>query len=77
MKLAATANPKERQEELGQFLAASPVADFMASMFGPLPRTVRLLDAGALTADSSLRGYARNRQVVCMWRDNPRLKLMK
>jgi len=47
MKLAATANSRERQEELGQFLTASPVADFMASMFGPLPRTVRLLDAGA------------------------------
>ena len=47
MKLAVTANPRERQEELGQFLTASPVADFMASMFGPLPRTVRLLDAGA------------------------------
>jgi adenine-specific DNA-methyltransferase len=47
MKRAATANPRERQEELGQFLTASPVADFMASMFGPLPRTVRLLDAGA------------------------------
>ncbi len=47
MTLAATANPRERQEKLGQFLTASPVADFMASMFGPLPRTVRLLDAGA------------------------------
>ncbi len=47
MTLAATANPRERQEELGQFLTASPVADFMASMFVPLPRTVRLLDAGA------------------------------
>jgi len=47
MKLAATANHRERQEELGQFLTALPVADFMASMFGPLPRTVRLLDAGA------------------------------
>ncbi len=47
MKLAATANSRERQEELGQFLTASPVADFMASMFGPLPRTIRLLDAGA------------------------------
>ncbi len=47
MKLAATATPRERQEEFGQFLTASPVADFMASMFGPLPRIVRLLDAGA------------------------------
>ncbi|MEA3212239.1 MAG: adenine-specific DNA-methyltransferase [Chthoniobacter sp.] len=49
MKLAATANSRERQEELGQFLTASPVADFMASMFGPFPLTVRLLDAGAGT----------------------------
>ena len=47
MKLAAVENPRSRQEELGQFLTASPVADFMASMFGPLPRTMRLLDAGA------------------------------
>ena len=47
MKVAAAENPRSRQEELGQFLTASPVADFMASMFGPLPRTVRLLDAGA------------------------------
>lgn len=39
--------PVRRQEELGQFLTATPVADFMASMFGPLPPTVRLLDAGA------------------------------
>ncbi|MCC6416279.1 MAG: Eco57I restriction-modification methylase domain-containing protein [Opitutaceae bacterium] len=47
MKLAAIETPRSRQEELGQFLTAAPVADFMASMFGPLPRTVRLLDAGA------------------------------
>lgn len=47
MKLAAIENPRSRQEELGQFLTATPVADFMASMFGPLPRTARLLDAGA------------------------------
>jgi adenine-specific DNA-methyltransferase len=47
MKLAAIEPPRGRQEELGQFLTATPVADFMASMFGPLPRTVRLLDAGA------------------------------
>ena len=47
MKLAAIEHPRSRQEELGQFLTATPVADFMASMFGPLPRTVRLLDAGA------------------------------
>ena len=47
MKIAAIENPRSRQEELGQFLTASPLADFMASMFGPLPRTVRLLDAGA------------------------------
>jgi adenine-specific DNA-methyltransferase len=44
---SATANPRDRQEELGQFLTTSPVASFMASMFGSLPRTVRLLDAGA------------------------------
>ena len=47
MQIAAIGNPRSRQEGLGQFLTATPVADFMASMFGPLPRTVRLLDAGA------------------------------
>jgi adenine-specific DNA-methyltransferase len=38
---------RQRQGELGQFLTPSPVADFMASLFGPLPQVVRLLDAGA------------------------------
>lgn len=47
MKIAAIEDSRSRQEELGQFLTATPVADFMASMFGPLPKTVRLLDAGA------------------------------
>ena len=35
MKLAAIENPRSRQEELGQFLTATPVADFMASLSGP------------------------------------------
>jgi adenine-specific DNA-methyltransferase len=47
MKLSVVANPRSRQEELGQFLTATPVADFMASMFRELPSVVRLLDAGA------------------------------
>ena len=47
MRIEALDNPRSRQEELGQFLTSAPVAEFMASMFGPLPRTVRLLDAGA------------------------------
>jgi adenine-specific DNA-methyltransferase len=38
---------RRRQGELGQFLTPAPVADFMASLFGPLPNVVRLLDAGA------------------------------
>jgi len=37
----------ERREELGQFLTPPPLAAFMASMFGAMPRSVRLLDAGA------------------------------
>ena len=41
MKLAAIENPRSRQEEHGQFLTATPVADFMASMFGPLPGATR------------------------------------
>ncbi len=47
MKAFATPHSKTRQEELGQFLTAAPLAGFMASMFGPLPSVVRLLDAGA------------------------------
>lgn len=47
MNITATEDPRTRQGELGQFLTAAPLAEFMASMFGPLPRTVRLLDAGA------------------------------
>ncbi len=39
MRLSATENPRSRQEEIGQFLTATPVAEFMASMFGPLPGT--------------------------------------
>jgi adenine-specific DNA-methyltransferase len=38
---------RKRQSELGQFLTPAPVAEFMASLFGPLPKAVRLLDAGA------------------------------
>ena len=41
MQIAAMENPRSRQEELGQFLTATPVADFMASMFGRLPSTAR------------------------------------
>jgi adenine-specific DNA-methyltransferase len=59
MSLAAIATPRERQEELGQFLTAGPVADFMASMFRPLPRTVRLLDAGAGTGSLTLAFVSR------------------
>lgn len=47
MKAVATQSPRTRQEALGQFLTSTPVAGFMASMFGPLPSVVRLLDAGA------------------------------
>jgi adenine-specific DNA-methyltransferase len=46
MRLAVK-QTRERREELGQFLTPPPLAEFMASMFGPLPGTVRLLDAGA------------------------------
>ena len=47
MRIAAIENLRSRQEDLGQFLTATPLADFMASMFGTLPKPVRLLDAGA------------------------------
>ena len=41
MKLAAIENPRSRQEELEQFLTATPVADFMASAFGSIPSATR------------------------------------
>lgn len=47
MKIVAKDNRRSRQEELGQFLTSTPIADFMASMFSQLPKIVRLLDAGA------------------------------
>jgi adenine-specific DNA-methyltransferase len=59
MKIGAEEMPRKRQEELGQFLTAPPLADFMASMFGPLPRTVRLLDAGAGTGSLTTAFAAR------------------
>lgn len=46
-KIIITRHLRRRQEELGQFLTPAPMAAFMASMFGRLPETVRLLDAGA------------------------------
>ncbi len=47
MSVAAISTPRQRQGELGQFLTPASMASFMASMFGPLPTVVRLLDAGA------------------------------
>ena len=47
MPNATLSDARKRQGELGQFFTPAPMADFMASMFGPLPDTVRLLDAGA------------------------------
>jgi adenine-specific DNA-methyltransferase len=47
MSIVAIPAPRQRQGELGQFLTPAPVAAFMASLFGPLPDVVRLLDAGA------------------------------
>jgi adenine-specific DNA-methyltransferase len=38
---------RKRKGEIGQFLTPAPLADFMASLFQPLPKAVRLLDAGA------------------------------
>jgi adenine-specific DNA-methyltransferase len=44
---ATLSEARKRQGEIGQFLTPAPVACFMASLFGPLPEGVRLLDAGA------------------------------
>lgn len=37
----------DRRTKLGQFMTPAPTAQRMAEMFGPMPRQVRLLDAGA------------------------------
>lgn len=42
----ARASP-DHKATLGQFFTPAPVAQLMAAMFGPFPRSVRLLDAGA------------------------------
>src|ERR1700691_2748579 len=47
MTNAAISATRLRQGELGQFLTPAPIALFMASLFGPLPKVVRMLDAGA------------------------------
>ncbi len=49
MPRATLSEIRKRQGELGQFFTPAPVAEFMASLFGPLPEVVRLLDAGAGT----------------------------
>ncbi|MCE0496425.1 MAG: Eco57I restriction-modification methylase domain-containing protein [Methylacidiphilales bacterium] len=70
MPSAAIHVTRKRQGDLGQFLTPAPVASFMASLFGPLPRVVRLLDAGAgagaLTAAFITRLCERNDGVRCV-----------
>lgn len=38
---------RDHRSQLGQFFTPAPTAEFMASLFDPLPEEVRLLDAGA------------------------------
>jgi adenine-specific DNA-methyltransferase len=47
MKTPEDISKRKRKGALGQFFTSSSVADFMASLFGPLPQTVQILDAGA------------------------------
>ena len=68
MKIAALEIHRSRQEELGQFFTATPVADFMASMFGPLRKTVNLLDAGAGAGSLTAAFVSR----CCEYRDGVR-----
>lgn len=59
---------RRRQGELGQFLTPTPVADFMASLFGPLPNVVRLLDAGAgagALTKAFVSRFCKNNDGVC------------
>src|SRR5580700_4764634 len=70
MSRAAISATRQRQGELGQFLTPAPVAAFMASLFGPLPNVVRLLDAGAgagaLTAAFVSRVCKKNHRVSAL-----------
>ena len=59
---------RRRQGELGQFLTPPPVADFMASLFGSLPGSIRLLDAGAGAGALTAAWVAR----VCRQQDGVR-----
>lgn len=56
-----------RRRELGQFLTAPPLADFMAGLFEQLPDSIRLLDpgagSGALTAAVVRRAINTSNQV--------------
>ncbi|MCX8997666.1 Eco57I restriction-modification methylase domain-containing protein [Rhizobiaceae bacterium BDR2-2] len=45
-EVSPTLDPKQRSK-LGQFMTPAPVASFMAGMFDRLPKSIRLLDAGA------------------------------
>ena len=58
MKTSTTSQPRKRQEELGQFLTATPVADFMASMFEPRRSTNRsnLIEADLVDCMVALPG---------------------
>ena len=67
MTLEPTAIPRSRQEELGQFLTATPVADFMASMFGPRPprdtgSTAR--DRWGLLVKAIINNWMRSRSTI-------------
>lgn len=46
LEVSPTLDPK-RRSKLGQFMTPGRIASFMAGMFGALPSSVRLLDAGA------------------------------
>ena len=59
---------RRRQGELGQFLTPPPVAYFMASLFGSLPGSIRLLDAGAGAGALTAAWVAR----VCRQQDGVR-----
>ena len=61
-----TTAPRRRQEELGQFLTAPPVADFMASMFGPLPSAPSSIERiRSARACHALRNAARGGRRIC------------
>ncbi len=59
---------ESRRSEMGQFMTPAPIANFMASLFRPTTRDVRLLDAGAGVGSLAAAYVA----AACCWKRKPK-----